>query len=121
MDTSGRHEAKPDDTKLTKEIEMENVMWTRGQFGAELMAEVDGHIVELFIDEAENDVKASIVVDGKFSTDSTQDWSDVEKVFPRTYWPAPIYRGKAFENKERLAPAALVQAIEDARANLLND
>lgn len=96
---------------------MENTTWTKGEFGATLEAEINGHTVELWID-FQDGVKATIVVDRTFTTDSTNDWPTIEAVFPRSYWPAPIYRGKNWDKQPRQAPIALVEAIAQAEADL---
>lgn len=87
--------------------------WGPGRFGAALEASLNGHSIELFFDPLNGRARPSLLVDGVFSTDYPDQWDQVGAVFPRDFWPDPIWRGKSWDGKPRYAPAALVKAIED--------
>lgn len=94
------------------------ITWIPGNFGAILEAEVNNHTIAFYINDAEGQARPEIIVDGKFTTRNSSDWSKIDEVFPREYWPAPMFRGQKFDGKPRLAPQILVDAIEAFQAEL---
>lgn len=96
----------------------------RGYYGdvvPEITAQVaEDVIAELYVDYQDG-IRVTLAVRGSgvagryASTDSSQDWPDVERFIPREEWPKEIYagvRGPA----ERTPDEAVAKAVADAVA-----
>ena len=92
--------------------------------GARLMAEIGEDVLALFfVDTFDYQVRPVLVVEGEgirggfASTESTQDWPEVERFIPRGEWPDEIYAGRRGPIERNVHPA-IAAIIEEELADL---
>lgn len=97
------------------------LQWTKPAIaGPVLESECEGGRVELWIEDREGQARPAFIVhcQGRtFSSDDSADWPEVEKVIPRSQWPAPMYVGQRGPAARSPHPA-VAQAVADYQAEL---
>lgn len=90
--------------------------------GADLTARVDDdNLLAIYIDVIDDEVRVTmnriLGEEVYFSSDDPGEWTDIEAVLPRRLWPAQVWAGSKWANKERPTYPAIDTAIAAALAD----
>ena len=93
--------------------------------GAYALAVIDDDdLLAIYIDVIDDKVRVTmdrVFGDVRFTSDDPGEWTDIEAVLPRRLWPAQVWAGSKWANKERPAYPAIDKAIAAALADYKAD
>ncbi len=89
---------------------------------ADLTARIDDdNLLAIYIDVIDGEVRVKmnriLGEEVYFSSDDPGEWTDIEAVLPRSLWPAQVWAGSKWANKERPTYPAIDAAIAAALAD----